>query len=608
MLLLSPIATLYDPQPRMSLPPRDDIDPKYRFDLTRLFETPDEWTTTRDELIDRLDTLDTLTTEPPETPDELQHLLDETEACYRVRQRLDLYTTLSANVNTGSEATTERERAFRELDATFLPVASSVRRTLGSIDDDRFATLVEPLDDYRYYAENLRAQAIHVRSPAVEEIIAAHEESRSSPTRILRTITTEDFDPPHVERPNGETVAIRPGNYQTELSHSDRDYRQRVYDAYHAERRRFAATIVQAATEKLAAAATEADVRGYDSIRDHALRDTYPESGVEPSVSTSIHDTLLDAIRDTLGPYHRAQRLRRDRLGVDRLRPWDWRVSLAKPPAPTIDYEEAKELVIDSLAPLGEAYVDRARQFLGERRVDVFPTQDKRTDIPASCPSAAADGAFILANFRRDIRTTFFVTHELGHALNVAYHREGPLRYATSPGAVCEIPSLLHELLLAEHCIQKGGTYAAHARNRLVECIAGNLYRNARTAAYHHALTTMVEAGTELTPERARTTYADLLDEFDPVYDREGIDDRIGEIGMRIPYSSYQYVLGATGALAVRDRLRKEVLSPGDYREFLRQTGRRTPLDSFAALGLDIRSVAPFECAATTFDSYLDEL
>lgn len=592
----------------MSLPPRDDINTEYRFDLTQIFATPDKWTTARDELADRLDTLNTLAAEPPETTEELQTLLDETEACYHARQQLDLYATLSANVNTSSEAATERKRAFRELDTAFESIAASVRRTLGDIDDNRFAALVEPLDGYRYYAENLRIQAKHVRSPAIEEVIAAHNESRSGPTRILKAITTEDFDAPRVERPDGETVAIRPGNYQTELSHPNRDYRRRVHDAYRAERRRFAATIVQVSAEKLAAAATEADVRGYDSIRDRDLRGTYPESGLEPSVPESIHDTLLAAVRDNLGPYHRAQRLRRDRLGVDRLRPWDRRVSLAEPPAPGLDYDEAKKLIIDSLAPLEEAYVDRARQFLDGRRVDVFPTQDKRTDIPAYCPSSAANGAFVLANFRRDIRTMFFVTHELGHALNVAYHREEPSRYATSPSAICEIPSILHELLLAEHCIQQSGALAAHARNRLVECVAGNLYRNARTAAYNHALATTVESGTELTVERARNTYADLLDEFDPVYDRDGVDDRVVGIGMRIPYSSYQYVLGATGALAVRDRLREESLSPDAYREYLRRTGRQPPLDLFATLGIDLRSVTPFERAATTFDRYLNEL
>lgn len=591
----------------MNLPARDEVSTEFRFDLTKIFEMPEEWETARDKLLERLEELGSLATEPPETTEELEKILSETEECHRLRQRLDLYATLSRNINTGSESAATREREFRDLDTSFEPVAATVRRALGGLDDDDVAALIEPIEDYRYYAENLRTQARHVQSPEVETVIAEHGEVRSGPNRILRAITTEDFDPPEVKRPDGATVEIRPGNYQTELSHPDRDYRRRVHEAYHTEQHRFAATTIRTSAEKLSAAATEASVRGYDSIRDRDLRGTYPESGLELAVPESVHETLLSGVQNELEPYYRAQRIRRDRLGVKKLRPWDRWVSLAEPPAPDLEYEDALGLITDSLAPLGEEYVDRARNFLTDRRIDVYPTQNKRTDIPAYCPSSAADGAFVLANFRGDVRTMFIIAHELGHALNVAYHREGPARYATSPAAVCEVPSILHELLLAEHCMQEGGALAAHARNRLVECIAGNLYRNARTAAYNHALSTKIESGEELTPKRARNIYANLLDEFDPVYDRDGVIDWVGGIGTRIPYSSYQYVLGATGALAVRDQLREQELSPEEYRQFLRQTGRRPPLDSFSTLNIDVQSASPFERAAATFDRYLDE-
>lgn len=592
----------------MDLPARDEVSTEYRFDLTTIFGNPDEWKAARDELLERLEKLDQLATEPPETTEGLEEMLSETEECYRYRQRLDLYATLSKNVNTDSESAAERQRDFRDLEASFGPVVGMVHRALGDLTDDDFAALIEPIEDYRYYAENLRSQARYVQSPAIETVIAEHGEVRSSPDRILRAITTEDFDSPEVKRPDGETVEIRPGNYQTELSHPDRDYRRRVHEAYHTEHHRFAATTIRASAEKLSAADTESSIRGYDSIRERNLRGTYPETGLEPAVPESVHDTLLDAVRNNLRPYHRAQKIRRDKLGVEKLRPWDRRVSLAEQPAPDLDYEDALELITDSLAPLGEDYVDCARNFLHDRRIDVYPTQNKRTDIPAYCPSSAPDGAFVLANFRGDVRTMFFITHELGHALNVAYHREGPTRYATSPAAVCEVPSILHELLLAEECMQEGGALAAHAQNRLVECVAGNLYRNARTAAYNHALAMKIESGEELTPENARDIYDDLLDEFDPVYEREGVIDRVGGIGIRIPYSSYQYVLGATGALAVRDSLKDELVSPNEYRQFLRQTGYRPPLDSFTALDLDIQSVGPFERATAKFDSYLDDL
>lgn len=592
----------------MDLPARDEVSTEYRFDLTTIFGNPDEWKDARDELLKRLEKLDQLATEPPETTEGLEEILSETEECYRLRQRLDLYATLSKNVNADSESAAERQRDFRDLEASFDPVVGTVHRALGDLTDDDFTALIEPIEDYRYYAENLRSQARHVQSPAVETVIAEHGEVRSGPDRILRAITTEDFNSPEVKRPSGETVEIRPGNYQTELSHPDRDYRRRVHEAYHTEHHRFAATTIRASAEKLSAADTESSIRGYDSIRERDLRGTYPETGLEPAVPESVHNTLLNAVRNNLGPYHRAQQLRQERLDVEKLRPWDRRVSLAEQPAPDLDYEGALELVIDSLTPLGEDYVDRARNFLHDRRIDVYPTQNKRTDIPAYCPSSAPDGAFVLANFRGDVRTMFIIAHELGHALNVVYHRDGPARYATSPSAVCEVPSILHELLLAEECMQEGGSLAAHAQNRLVECVAGNLYRNARTAAYNHALAMKIESGEELTPENARDIYNDLLDEFDPVYEREGVIDRVGGIGIRIPYSSYQYVLGATGALAVRDSLKENLVSPNEYQQFLRQTGHRPPLDAFSAIDLDIQSVGPFERATAKFDSYLDDL
>ncbi|XVH33649.1 M3 family oligoendopeptidase (plasmid) [Haloferacaceae archaeon DSL9] len=593
----------------MDLPPQHEIDPKYRFDLPQIFETADDWENTRDALRDRLNRLESLADEPPTRPAELGALLALTAECYRRKQRLGLYATLVANVNTSSDEAAIRERSFRDLEAEFEPIVAAVRRQLGELGDGTFASLLEGLDGDAYYAHNLREQAERTREPAVEAAIAAHAETRSGPTRILRATKTADFDPPILERPDGETVNLRVGEYVSELSRPDRAYRRRVYETYWGEMERFEATLTRTVAEKLSAAATEAALRGYDSIRDRDLRGTYPESGLLPQVPESVHDTLVDTVRNTLDPYHRAQRMRRDRLDVESLRPWDRRVPTTGSPAPTLDYEEATALILNSLGPLGDEYVARARDFFAERRIDAFPTRNKRTDIPAYCPSSAADGAFVLANFRENVRTTFYITHELGHALNASYHREGPTRYATSPSAVCEIPSILHELLLAERCFERGGDLAAHARDRLVECLTGNLYRNARTAAFKHALATTVESGEELSPAVARETYADLLAEFDPVV--EGGENRGREwlgMGMRVPYSSYQYVLGAVGALAVRTRLREGRLSPADYRRFLRTTGRRPPAESFESLGVDVTTAATYERAAAAFDDYLDRL
>jgi len=591
----------------MSLPARTDIDAQYRFDLTRIYETPAEWDEERETLSERLEALEARLDGPLDTTEDLAALLDTTEECYRRKQRLELYANLDQNIHTNDDAANDRLQRYRAIESEFEPVVAAVRRRLHAMDPDRFDALLDGLNGYRHYAENLRGQASHAGSADVEETIAAFESPRTAPGRIIRTITTEDFDPPTVERPDGQSVEIRYGNRRTELSSGNREYRRRVYEAYHGEMDRFEHTLARAYAEKLKAAATEAEVRGYDSIRDRDLgQRCYPESGTKSVLSEKVHDAMLDGVRENLEPYYRAYELREKRLGIETLRPWDLDVSIGGAEPPEWDYETAREHVLAALAPLGEDYVDRLDVFFDERRIDVFPTENKRTDIPAYCPSAAADGAYVLANFHNDVRTTFYLCHELGHAMCVGGERSGPVRYATCPRPVEEIPSILHELLLAEHLIAEGGALAAAATNQLLDTIGGNFYGAAMSSAFAHRLAGVVENGKDISVDRAREAWSDLQSEFRAPVE---YDDRAGRNwlgrGTREPYSRYQYVLGATGALAVREKLRLNELTVAEYREFLRNTGRENSITLFDRIDCDVRSSDPYERAADAFDGYV---
>jgi oligoendopeptidase F len=589
----------------MSLPARTDIDPEYRFDLTRIYETPAEFEAGVDSLYERLDDLESLAEEPVASADGLETLLDAVADCFERRQRLDLYATLAANVATDSEDAADRKRRAEAVPERFEPaVAAALRRV------DEAAQYIDDLPERdRWYARNLREQAQYVRSEEIEGVLATFEQPLGASSRIVRSARLEDFEPPTVERPDGETVEIRYGNRRAVLSHSDRAFRRRAFEAYHDRMDSYEHTLTRAFAEKLQAAWAEASVRGYDSTRQWALRGRcYPESGLGASLPGAVHDLMVETVRDNLDPFHDSLALRQRRLGVDRLRPWDLEVSIAESEPPELSYDDVKGHILAALEPLGEEYVDRVERFFTERRVDVYPTRNKRTDIPAYCPSSATDGAYILANFKEDVRTAFYLCHELGHAIHVDHHREGPARYATAPRPVEEVPSILHELLLVDHLLEAGGPLAEAARNRFLECIGGNLYSSARSAQFTHTLAGYVENDTEVTVDRAREVAASLRDEF---YSPVDFGDQAGRnlpvSGIREPYSSYQYVLGAAGALAVHSQLRAGDLSPASYHEFLRSTGRRPAVDSFASLGCDVQTPEPFERATESFGSYVDD-
>lgn len=584
----------------MSSPARTDIDARHRFDLQRIYESPAEWETEYGRLLDQLDDLRSPSESPVSSTEEIELLLETLTDCFRRKQRLELYATLAKNVATGDDAAADRRRRYRELVQAFDPAITAALRRLRDAAPSEIERLTE---EHRWYAENLHEQARYVRSPDVEEAVAAFEEPLTAPSRLFEAIRNDDFEPPVVEQPDGDTVEIRYGNLRTELSHRDRAYRRRVYEAYHEEADRFEHSLTQTFAEKLKAARADVSVRGYDSIRDRAFRQrSYPESGLRSSLPGEVHDVLLDTVRENLDPYHDALELRRRRLGVETLRPWDLHVSIADTDPPKIDYETAKAHIVDALSPLGEEYVGQLREFFADRRVDVFPTENKRTDIPAYCPSSANDGAFILANFREDLRTTFFLCHELGHAMHVEHERERPIQYATAPRPLEEIPSILHELLLVEHLVEEGDALAGAARNRLLESVGGNFYGATYSSAFTHALAKRVEDGEAITVDRTRDLVRSLRDEFlAPVEFGDHPGRRLRVRGTRELYSNYQYVLGVTGALVIRDRLRNGDLTVETYREFLRSTGCERSVDLFERVGCDVRTQTPFESAAEAF-------
>jgi oligoendopeptidase F len=592
----------------MSLPARADVDSEYRYDPSRIFETPADWEDAHEALQDHLADLRERAERPLEDVEDLRDLLAATEEAYRRKQRIQCYASLVADVSTDDDDASDRERAVRDLDGAFDPAVAAVRRRLAETDDDHLDDLVAGLDGYALYAENLREQAQRVLDPEVEDAVAALEPATQAPDRALTAVVSEDLRPGPVERPDGTTVDLTYGNHRSELSHRDREYRQRVYEAFHDAFERHEHAVATAYAEKLDALATVAELRGYDSLRDRDLRGSYPRSGLELSLPEPVHDAMLAGVRDTLEPYHRSLRIRRERLGVDTLRPYDTAVPITEAD-PEVGYDEARELIVEAMAPLGDAYAERVEELLIERRVDVYPTQDKRTDIPAKCPATATDGPFVLANFREDVRTTFYVAHELGHGMNFEALREGPIRYATNSQAISEVPSILHELLLAEAMLDRGGDLASAARNRLLECVGGNLYGAGMGAAFTHRTATIAEEGGEVTAERARETYRDLASEFRaPVEYPDDPGRHWFAHARRGAYNSYQYVLGAVGALVVRDRLRDGKLSPAEYRQFLADTGREQPVALFERLGCDVTSPGAYERAAETFDGYVDEV
>jgi oligoendopeptidase F len=590
-----------------SIPTRDEIAQEYKWDLTTIFESPDEWSAT---LAETRTLAESLHARDPTSADGFLDTLADLETLVRREQRLGLYVRLRCNEDTGDPDREERRDEFRSVSDDVGRTKTAVRRRLRSLSPERVESMVcenDALAAFERYLDDAVRTDRHVRSPEIEAFLATLD--RDTPEEVFRALVNRDFEPPTVDGPDGDPVRVTRNKRAKQLASADRAFRRRVYEAFRGELTASKHAIATAYAGKVKAQSNRATVRNFGSVRERSFnKQSYPETGLRIDFPTDAHDALLDALRSNLGPHHRYLRLRRDRLGVEELRPWDTNVPLADGEGPEIPYDEARDHLLAAVEPLGEEYRNRLAEFLGDGRIDVYETEEKRSDITAYCPSSYDTGAYVLTNYDDDVRSLFVLAHELGHAMNTSYLREArrPL-YATTPRPVEEVPSLLHELLLARHLIQTD-EHREHVFDRLLDTIDGNLFRTGMWSAFTHEAYGVVEGGSTLTAERLDDIYADLHEEFHaPV-----VPDEYANSGWlvgshaREPYHFYQYVLGVGGATVVFDRLTDGTLSPEEYRDFLRTGGKMRAVETFADLGIDVRAADPYDRAASIFEDYVD--
>lgn len=592
---------------------RDDADEQYRIDLTPLYESAEAWERALDDLRDDVDS------GPPSAdeladPDGLDAALDRYESVVERSQALGVHSQLRTALDTGDDDWRRRREAYKSVSAEVADYTAGVQQALADLGAAQVVETAEGAgrDEYDRFLRDAIAATEHRREAGVEELLNDLADQLTTPVGTTRAATTEDFDPPTIETPAGDRE-VTMSALRDLGTHPDRSVRRRAREAFLEELSRYEHTIATAYAGKVRKHVLLAAERGYDSVRAKALTsESYPNTGLRTSFAPSSHEATLDALREGLDPYHRYLRRRRELLGVDTLRPWDLNAPLAEPDAPEIPYEEACEHVLAAVEPLGDDYRDRLAAYLDDRRVDVYPGPDKREDIPAYAPATSTEGSFLFVNYDATVRTAFYLAHELGHAMTQSLVSESrETVYATVPRPTSEVPSIVHEVLLAEHLLESGDeALAAHVRDRYFDFATGNLYGAGRGAAFKHACYAAGQEAATLTVEEIRDAYRETTEQFLPMVEP-------GEYGeqawlragfTRDPYASYQYVLGAAGALAVAGRLRDGDLDPGTYRETLSLGGSVPSLEWFERLGLDARDGGMVGEATRRFDDLVDRL
>lgn len=197
---------------------------------------------------------------------------------------------------------------------------------------------------------------------------------------------------------------------------------------------------------------------GFDNFRDYIFPAKF-RFDYTPADCERFHD----AVERTVVPaVERVLESRRQRLGLDRLRPWDlavdpYRPKTLRPFATTTEFVGTAQRVFDRVDPsLGREF----QTMIDEGLLDL---ESRKGKAPGGyCETLHFRGRpFIFMNAVGLVDDVMTLLHEAGHAFHAFAAHEQPLIWQRHPGSeAAELASMSMELLAAPHLGQPVGYFA----------------------------------------------------------------------------------------------------------------------------------------------------
>lgn len=592
----------------MEVKSRDEIEAKYHWDLASIYATDEAFLQALEQAKQYPAQCAAYQGKVSQSPQELLAFL-----------RLDDQVTieLSRLLNYAQRKSDEDTRISKYQDfssqAMSLYVAVSSAQAwftpeLLSLDQEtmeKFYAQCPELELYRRNLDRIFRRKEHTLSPSEEALLASAGEMAAQPDNIYSMFADADLTFADAVDSQGEKHPVTHGTYGPLLYSQDRALRKSAFQSCYAGYGQFRNTCAATLNAQTKQLKFFADARKYPNTLAAALDAT--------EVPVEVYTNLIDAVHRNFPAMHKYTRLRRKLLGVDELHFYDLYVPMVGDVDMHFTYEEACDLILKALEPMGEEYCSIVRQSLAQRWIDVYENPGKRSG--AYSAGGYSMHPFILLNFQGTLNDVFTLIHEMGHSMHTYLScANQPSCYSDYVIFVAEVASTCNEALLMQYLLKTttDKRQRAYLIDYFLEQFRTTLYRQTMFAEFELAVNRMTERGEGLTADALCEKYRQLnADYFGPDI---VVDDEISLEWARIPhlyynYYVYQYSTGYAAAIALSQKILQEGQSAVErYLNFLKGGSSKPPIELLRGAGVDMATAQPIDDALKLFDSLIDEM
>lgn len=586
---------------------RTEIPKKYKWQINDIFESRETWEKTCQSLKIDLEKLSKYKNTLKNAISILECLTLLTEVSEKA-EKIYAFARLQKDTDNLNQEYLEISGKAEVILTEFSNAISFIEPELVNLDEKEFKVLLNSteLKEFKHYLENILRLSYHVLSKKEEELLANSSLATGSSSNIFRTLTSADMSFQDALDSKGNKHPVSEGSYLLNMTSPDRELRKNTFHnlmtSYGTYRNTLAATL-------------SGNCRSSNfNATSHKFNNTFEQSLASDNIPTSLYDNLLKTVHKNLTPLHNYISFKKEFLGYQNFCPYDLYLPLSVKSADSFSYtfDEACNIVLTALEPLGADYINDLKKGLDSGWIDIYENKGKRSG--AYSWGLYNVHPFVLLNYQPRYNSISTLAHEMGHALH-SYYSSKSNNYINADYTIfcAEVASTTNEILLLEHMLKSANKeQKIYLINQYLESVRTTVYRQVQFAEFEKIIHSEIALGKTLTADYLENIWYELNKTY---YGSDlTITPELKSEWSRIPhfytpFYVYKYATGYSAATTFATSiLNKETNALEKYLHFLNSGATDYSLNILKTAGADLNTPLPIETTLLKFSEKFEQL
>lgn len=593
--------------PAATTPERSTIDERYKWDLSKMYASSQEWDAHYKKLEGMITEFAARKGTTDKSPASLLEVLKARDQVEIQLEKLGAYAAMKRDEDMRKSDTQALFQRAQTLGVKWGEASSWLRPELLSISEPELREWLQlrDLKVYQHYFDDLLRSKSHILSPREEELLAMSGKATDAATDAFGLLSNTELRWRSVKDAEGREIEITSSSAMQAMQSKDRRYRHDAFLALHSSFLDVKNTLSATLGGAMQRDWFYSKARKYPTSLDAALD--------AENLPVAVYDNLVQTVNAHANLLHRYVALKKRVLKLDGVHFYDLYVNLVDVPERDYRFEEARDLVLQGVKPFGPEYVAVMQQAFDSRWIDVYENKGKRSG--AYNMGTYLSAPYVLLNYQGKFHDVSTLAHELGHATQSWFAKESqPPVYSGYPMFTAEVASTAAEIVFKQSMLDRttDPKERAFLINQMLEDMRGTIFRQTQFAEFDRQAHTLAEKGEPMTAETVmKITHDNYLKYYGPDF---VIDPELDVESLRIPhyyrdYYVYRYADSYCAAAAIAKRILKQ--EPGvrqQWLDFLKTGNSKYAIDMLKVAGVDMTTPKPIEDAMELFDQLLKEL